>query len=99
MSAFLALHATTATETIVFHDSVLAALRELRQRLARNYTAAYPALTELIDIVLAEEEARAWQLSVFPHLLFPDLVEAHIEKLNLRRPFAAEFTARDFAFA
>ena len=30
-----------------------------------------------------EEETEAWELSLFPHLLLPDLVEAHIEKLNL----------------
>src|SRR5437867_3363692 len=41
-------------------------------------------LREIIHLVLDEEETEAWELSLFPHLLLPDLVEAHIEKLNLR---------------
>jgi hypothetical protein len=41
-------------------------------------------LREIIHLVLDEEETEAWQLSLFPHLLLPDLVEAHIEKLSLR---------------
>jgi hypothetical protein len=33
--------------------------------------------------VLDEEEAKAWDLSFFPHLFLPDLVEAHIARLGL----------------
>jgi hypothetical protein len=33
--------------------------------------------------VLDEEEAKAWDLSFFPHLFLPDLVEAHIATLGL----------------
>jgi hypothetical protein len=34
--------------------------------------------------VLDEEEAKAWDLSFFPHLFLPDLVEAHIATLGAR---------------
>jgi hypothetical protein len=52
--------------------------------LQQDYEHAYPALGEIIHLMLDEEETKAWELSSFPHLLLPDLVEAHIEKLNLR---------------
>lgn len=73
----------------VFPQRVLAALSRLKQRLQNDYEQAYPGLSEIIHLVLEEEEVHAWQLSSFPHLLFPDLVEAHIANLNLR-PFPAE---------
>jgi hypothetical protein len=41
-------------------------------------------LREVIHLVLDEEESRAWNLTLFPHLLLPDLVEAHVAKLNLQ---------------
>src|SRR4026209_430625 len=75
-----------ATEPSVFHDSVSAAVRGLRLRLEENYRKTYPDLAEIIHLVLDQEEVRAWQLSPFPHLLFPDLVEARIERLKLRSP-------------
>jgi hypothetical protein len=74
------------TEPSVFHDSVSAAVRGLRLRLEENYRKTYPDLADIIHLVLDQEEVRAWQLSPFPHLLFPDLVEARIERLNLRSP-------------
>jgi len=79
-----------ATEPSVVHDCVSAAVRGLRLRLEENYTKAYPDLADIIHLVLDQEEARAWQLSPFPHLLFPDLVEARIERLNLRSPLNDE---------
>jgi hypothetical protein len=72
------------TEPSVFHDSVSAAVRGLRLRLEENYRKTYPDLADIIHLVLDQEEARAWQLSPFPHLLLPDLVQAHIERLNLQ---------------
>jgi hypothetical protein len=40
-------------------------------------------------MVIEKEEATAWDISpLFPHLLLPGLVEAHLEKLRLR-PFIA----------
>src|SRR5713101_6687059 len=68
----------------VFLQIVSVALRQLKQRLQQDYEQAYPDLREIIHLVLDEEETEAWELSLFPHLLLPDLVEAHIEKLNLR---------------
>jgi hypothetical protein len=75
-----------ATEPSVFHDCVSAAVRGLRLRLEENYRKTYPDLADIIHLVLDQEEARAWQLSPFPHLLLPDLVQARIERLNLRPP-------------
>lgn len=59
------------------------ALASLKVRLQHDYEEAYPALGEIIHLVLDVEETRAWELSAFPHLLLPDLVEAHVAKLNL----------------
>ena len=69
----------------VFLQTVSVALAQLKHRLQREYEQGYPDLRELIHIVLDEEEARAWELTFFPHLLLPDLVEAHLASLNLRR--------------
>ncbi len=60
------------------------ALASLKARLQHDYEEAYPALSEIIHLVVDVEEARASELSAFPHLLLPDLVEAHVAKLNLR---------------
>ena len=67
----------------VFLQTVAIAVAQLKQRLQRDYEQAYPDLREIIHIVLDEEEAKAWELSLFPHLLLPDLVEAHVANLNL----------------
>lgn len=67
----------------VFLQTVSAALAQLKQQFQRDYEKAYPALGEIVHLVLDEEERNAWKLSVFPHLVFPDLVETHIAKLNL----------------
>jgi hypothetical protein len=68
----------------VFLQTVSAAVAQLKQRLQQDYEQAYPALREIVHLVLDEEEANAWGLSLFPHLLLPDLVEAHIARLNLQ---------------
>jgi hypothetical protein len=55
--------------------------------LQRQYEQAYshyPDLHHLIRIVVEAEEARARELTSFPHLLLPDMVEAHLASLNLR---------------
>jgi hypothetical protein len=67
-----------------FPQTVSAALVRLKQQLQQDYEQAYPDLREIIHLVLDEEEANAWDLSSFPHLLLPDLVQAHISKLNLQ---------------
>src|SRR4051794_5842274 len=67
-----------------FLQTVGIALGKLKQQLQHDYERAYPELSEVIHLILDEEESRAWSLTLFPHLLLPDLVEAHVAKLNLR---------------
>ena len=67
-----------------FFQTVKHALARLKQQLQRDYEQAYPELGQIIHLILDEEESRAWKLSAFPHLLLPDLVEAHVERLNLQ---------------
>jgi hypothetical protein len=68
----------------VFLQTVSGALAHLKQRLQQDYEHAYPDLREVIQLILDEEEAKAWELTLFPHLLLPDLVEAHLANLNLQ---------------
>jgi len=72
------------SDAVVFLQTVSVAIAQLKQQLQLDYEQAYPDLREIIHLVLDEEEAKAWELSLFPHLLLPDLVEAHVEKLNLQ---------------
>jgi hypothetical protein len=67
-----------------FPSRISSALARLKCELQSDYESAYPALRQIIHLVLDEEESKAWKLSDFPHLLFPDLVEAHITKLSLQ---------------
>jgi hypothetical protein len=68
----------------VFLQTLTGAVSDLKNRLQHDYEQAYPGLGNVIRIVLDEEEERAWDLSSFPHLLLPDLVEAHMERLGLQ---------------
>lgn len=68
----------------VFLQTVSVAVTQLKRELQHDYERAFPELREVIHLVLDEEEAYAWELTSFPHLLLPDLVEAHIENLNLQ---------------
>ena len=68
----------------VFLQTMTRAILDLKDRLQQDYERAYPGLGNVIQIVLDEEEERAWYLSSFPHLLLPDLVEAHMERLGLQ---------------
>jgi hypothetical protein len=72
------------SDAAVFLQTVSVAIAQLKQQLQHDYEQAYPDLREIIHLVLDEEETKAWELSLFPHLLLPDLVEAHVEKLNLQ---------------
>src|ERR1700736_4587369 len=67
----------------VFLQTLTDAVSDLKNRLQQDYEQAYPGLGDIIHIVLDEEEANAWELSDFPHLFLPDLVEAHVAKLGL----------------
>jgi hypothetical protein len=62
---------------------IRAAVSELKARLQRAYERLYPGLGEIVRIIIDEEEEKAWNLSSFPHLLLPDLVEVHIGTLGL----------------
>jgi hypothetical protein len=68
----------------VFLQTVSAAVTQLKQKLQQDYERVYPGLGEIIHLILDEEEAKAWELSLFPHLFLPDLVEAHVTKLGLQ---------------
>jgi hypothetical protein len=70
--------------TAVFPQTVSAAVTQLKQKLQQDYEQAYPDLHDIIHLVLDEEEAKAWELSSFPHLLLPDLVETHVATLGLQ---------------
>ena len=70
--------------TAVFLQRVSVAIAQLKHQLQHDYEQAYPELREIVHLVLDEEETKAWELSLFPHLLLPDLVEAHVAKLNLQ---------------
>ena len=69
----------------IFSQLVSTAVSQLKLRLKHDYERAYPELREIVHLVLDEEESKAWDLSPFPHLLLPDLVEAHLANLNLHR--------------
>jgi hypothetical protein len=73
----------TADTLSIFRQNLPGAVSKLKNRLQRNYERLYPGLHDLIRIVLDEEEANARKLSPFPHLLLPDLVDAHIAQLGL----------------
>jgi len=70
--------------TAVFLQTVTGAILDLKNRLQQDYQQAYPGLGNVIRIVVDKEEEKAWDLSSFPHLLLPDLVETHMERLGLR---------------
>jgi hypothetical protein len=78
----------------VFLQTVSIAVAQLKERLQQEYQQAYPDLGQLIHIVLEEEEARAWDLTLFPHLVLPDLVETHLASLNMR-PVGTRHHARE----
>ena len=77
----------------LFPNLVSVALRRLKTRLQRDYLKAYPDSGEIIRRVLDHEEARAWELSSFPHLILPDLVEAHFAGLDFQPGGSSRHTA------
>ena len=76
-------HQSQAAVTI-FLETVSAAVTQLKQTLQQDYEQVYPGLGEIIHLALDEEEAKAWELSLLPHLFLPDLVEEHVAKLGLQ---------------
>ena len=77
----------------IFAQMVSLAIGPLKKRLQRYYQKVYPDLAEIIRLIIDEEEAKAWEISLFPHLILPDLVDAHIGKLGLRPDEARHATA------
>jgi len=73
----------------LFPKMVSLALGRLKKQLQHDYQKAYPDSGEIIHLVLDEEEAKAWEISFFPHLILPDLVDARIAQLGLQ---PADFT-------
>jgi hypothetical protein len=69
-----------------FAQMVSTALGRLKKRLQRYYQKAYPDSGEILHRMIDEEEAKAREISFFPHLLLPDLVDERIRKLGLRYP-------------
>jgi hypothetical protein len=71
-----------------FSEGLMLAVSKLRKRVLQQYEQIYPDLGEIIRYVIEEEEGNAWSLSpLFPHLVLPDLVEAHIRQLGLQLTF------------
>ena len=68
----------------VFLQTVTDAVSDLKDRLQQDYEQAYPGLGNVVQIVIDEEEEKAWGISSFPHLLLPDFVETHMERLGLQ---------------
>ena len=73
----------------LFSKMVSIALGRLKKQLQHDYQKAYPDSGEIIHLVLDEEEAKAWEISFFPHLILSDLVDARIAQLGLQ---PADFT-------
>lgn len=66
----------------------LSAISKLKDRLQKQYEAAYPALAEIISHVIDQEEANARDVSSsFPHLVLPGLVEIHMSQVRLELPW------------
>jgi hypothetical protein len=63
-------------------QTVALAVLRLKQQLQLEHERKHPELREIIPAILDQEETNAWNLSLFPHLLLPDLVEGRIAKLH-----------------
>ena len=73
----------------------------LKQELQLQYERARPELREIIPEILKQEEKNAWNLSLFPTLLLPGLVEERIATLHFdaaQEP-AIRATPREFKIA
>ena len=68
----------------IFAHIVSLAIGRLKRRLQHYYQKAYPDSGEIIHLIIDEEEAKAWEISFFPHLILPDLVDARIANLGLQ---------------
>jgi hypothetical protein len=69
----------------------------LKHRLQRKYEQAHPRLRDIIPAIVDQEEKNAWELSLFPHLLFPGLIEERMTKLAYASIDESTQTQRKFA--
>ena len=76
-----------------FPQMVSVALGRLKKRLLHDYQKAYPDSGEIIHRMIDEEEAKARELSFFPHLILSDLVDERMGKLGLRPAETRQDTA------
>ena len=82
-----------------FRERLTKALADLKRRLQSRYERLHPEHSELVREVVAEAEAAAWDMSAFPHLVLPDLVEVRMAQLDLEPAFARSEDATAFAYA
>ena len=66
------------------------AIAELKHRLQLRYERLYPEHGKLIRGAIAQAEALAWELSFFPNLLLPDLLEARLAELEMQPAFVTD---------
>ena len=67
---------------------LILAVSKLKNRLQERYKQVYPELSDIVRYVVEFEERNAWNLSpLFPHLVLPALVEAHLAQLGLETIF------------
>jgi hypothetical protein len=71
-------------EVPIFLATLSSVISQLKNRLQQQYERAYPGLGDIIRYVIDEEESAARDLCFpFPHLVLPDMVEAHFAQLGL----------------
>lgn len=69
----------------VFLEALTSTVSKVKNRLQQQYEQVYPDLGEIIRYVMDEEEASAWNRSpLSPHLVLPELMEAHMAQLGLQ---------------
>jgi len=73
---------------VFFCERLTNVVAELTRRLQAHYERIHPNHRELVRNAIAEAEAAAWELSSFPHLFLPDLIEARMAELQLQPAFA-----------
>jgi hypothetical protein len=67
-----------------FCEKLTHAVAELTDRLQARYQRLHPNQSDAVRDIIAEAETTAWELSLFPHLVLPDLVEARVAELALQ---------------
>jgi hypothetical protein len=71
---------SAAQVPVEFCRKVVAGVVELKDRLIKQYEAALPGQSLLVNRAVEEAEELAWE-TPFPHLFLPDFVELRIAQL------------------